>query len=127
MDKTSITHMNPAHSVWLSSLDFYKAELNTLKARLTEVAGKNTSRDIAPQVEQYENQLKVQAENIDALAHDIRSNGGMAAEEAARNGAGYIDKEIVVRQVELEQKVRSEEKAVNDLRHSLNRFAAEWL
>jgi hypothetical protein len=38
--KISIKHVSNEHSDWLRALDFYKEELNVLKTRLTEVAGK---------------------------------------------------------------------------------------
>ncbi|MEI8280318.1 MAG: hypothetical protein WCG87_11185 [Bacteroidota bacterium] len=127
MNKISITHFGNAHNQWLRSLDFYKGELRILKTRLTEIAGKNTAADVMTKVEHFENQFKVQTDNIDRMLHDINMNMTAIGKQAQSSSAGYVDGVLLVQHNELNQKYRMEEKTINDLRHDFNDFAAAWM
>jgi len=127
MNKVSITHINNSHGDWLRSLDFYKQEIGVLRSRLTEVAGKNTAPDVMKQVEHYENQFKVQVNNIDTLAHEIKTNVESIGKEAHASTAGYVDSSLLAHHNTLGQRFDTEEKTVKDLRHSFMNFAAEWM
>ena len=115
------------HTDWLRGLDFYKQEIKILKNRLTEIAGKNTHPDVMKEVEHYENQFEIQAENIHRLSHDIKSNVKIAGVEVRNSGAGYIDGMLLDKHVDLGEKYVSEEKTINELRHSFNEFASVWM
>jgi len=127
MNRISITHINNSHGDWLRSLDFYKQELGVLKGRLTEVAGKNSAPDVMKQVEHYENQFKVQTDNIDTLAHEIKTNVASISKEAIASSAGYVDSSLLANHNSLGHKFETEEKTVKDLRQSFMTFAAEWM
>ena len=127
MVKENISTMGNEHTAWLSSLDFYKQELIILKERLTEIAGKYTSKDIAADVEHYENQIKVQMENIDQLRHNINENLEKSAKEAIANKAGYIDTELLIVHTRQKSVFDGVEKAINDLRNDFNLFATKWM
>lgn len=127
MKKISITHFGNKHSDWLRALDFYKQEINILRNRLTEIAGKNTAAEPAKQVEHFENQFKIQVDNIDRLSHDIRENVAETTSQAKGANAGYIDGHLFNRHESLEEAFSAEEKLVAEMRHEFNRFAAEWM
>lgn len=127
LEKVSVSHMNNAHSDWLRALHFYKDELKVLSSRLTEVATKNTGKEVMVEVEHFENQFRIQLDNIHTLAHEIKANVGLVALEAKANSAGYIDGILFTRHNELSTKFFMEEKIINELRHSFNQFAAEWM
>ena len=125
--KVSITHISNAHNDWLRSLDFYKSEINVLKGRLTEIAHKNTHPEVMEQVEHFENQFKVQTDNIEQLAHDINRNIAITGKEAHNAKAGFVDGELLVQHNNLKTKFMAEEKTVNELRHEFMQFAAKWM
>ena len=127
MKKVSITHMDNAHSDWLRAFDFYKGELGILKDRLTEIAGKNTDNELMHKVEHYENQISVQSDNIDRIAHDIRRNIASAGSELKHSPAGYIDASLLAQHNTLRQRCLAEEKAVNELRHDFYEVAIDWM
>jgi hypothetical protein len=127
MVKEKITAMSDEHTGWLSALDFYKQELNIIKGRLTEVAGKNTSKEAGAQVEHFENQIKVQHENIDTLRHGINDNLAKVAAELKTNTAGYIGTELVKAHDGQKETFTSLEKVINELRQEFNRFATQWM
>jgi hypothetical protein len=127
MSKTSINHIGHAHNDWLRSLDFYKQELTVLRDRLTEIGGKNMAREVSLEVEQYENRFKVQQDNIDRLRHDIRENVHSLSTQAQENKAGYVERDLVERFMQLSEVFVAEEKAVNELRYEFNHFSAAWM
>ena len=127
MTKTNITSMSDEHTSWLSALEFYKGELKIAKERLTEIAGKNTADDAVKETEHFENQLKVQNENIDELHHAISDNLAKAAAQAQEKNAGYIDTVLVITHNHQKGKFLSLEKVINELRHEFNLFAAKWM
>jgi len=127
MDKISITHVKNAHNDWLRGLEFYKQELEILKKRLTEIAGKNTAAEVMKQVEHFESQFKIQIDNIDRLRHDINLNIQSIAVQAEASKAGYIDNILLARHNALRVKYEEEEKAIRELRADFMRFSAEWM
>lgn len=127
MNKGNISAMSFEHSSWLRALDFYKQELNILRERLTEVAGKNTGKDTAGQTEHFENQVTVQNENIDTLRHNINENLARSASQAQENKAGYIDADLIKKHEEQRDQFLAVEKVVNELRKDFNVFAAKWM
>jgi hypothetical protein len=127
MVKENISMMSDEHTSWLSALDFYKQELNTVKERLTEIAGKNTSKELGADIEHYENQLKVQSENIDKLSHDIHSNLAKSAAQARNSSAGYIDSALIAEHNRQKDKFLAEERVINALRQDFIRFASKWM
>ena len=127
MKKVSITHMDNHHNQWLRALEFYKQEFHILKNRLTEIGKKNTGDEVMKQVEHYENQFKVQSNNIDKLGHDIRENVSQASQQVQQGNAGYIDSHLFQQHAKLENEFIHEEKIINELRHDFNRFSAEWM
>ena len=127
MHKTSITHIRNEHNDWLRSLEFYKQELNILKGRLVEIAGKNTGHGTGAVIEHYENQFEIQFTNIARLAHAISKNVHDIMVEAKQNSAHFVDVRYAEQHYKLKDMYITEEKTINELRHTFNRFAAEWM
>ncbi len=127
MTKEKVIDMGAQHSTWLKALDFYKEELGIIKNRLTEVAGKNNSKEVATQVEHFENQVKIQNQNIDDLHHNINETLAKTAAQAKENTAGYVDASLIQEDQKHGELFLSTEKIINELRHEFNRFASEWM
>lgn len=127
MDKISIKHVRNTHSDWLRGLEFYKQEIEILRKRLTEIAGKNTVAEVLKQVEHFENLFKIEVNNIDRLRHDINLNIQSIAVQAEASKAGYIDNILLARHNTLRVRYEDEEKAVRELRADFMRFSAEWM
>ena len=127
MVKENVSTMSDEHVEWLNALGFYKQELNTIKNRLTEIAGKNTNKQLGTEIEHYENQVNIQIRNIGDLRHDIKGNLANAAIQAKNNLAGYIDAEILRNHERQKETFISEERIINELRQDFNRFASQWM
>ena len=127
MEKVSIKHLSNLHNDWLRSLDFYALELGIMKGRLTEIAGKNSDKEMLATVEHFENEFMVKNENIDTLSHNIRENLKKISTEAEHSSAGFIDAPLLTTHSELGTAVGNEEKSINEMRHNFNSFAAKWM
>jgi hypothetical protein len=127
MGKIHVSHVSNEHNYWLRSLNFYKTELNILKGILTEVAGKNTAPDVMKDVEHFENQFKVQADNIDRLAHDIHVNIDTIGKQAKQPNAGYIDGKLYTDHNVLGVSFDNQARVLGETIHSFRTFAGKWM
>lgn len=127
MNKISIAHVSNSHSSWLRALDFYKTELKLNRNILTEIAGKNTGKDMMKQVEHYENLFTLHTNNIDGLAHDINVNVSELGKEAYASSAGYVDANLNEKHHHLNSRVETEENEVQKVVRDFRRFAATWM
>lgn len=125
--QTSIKHLTNEHNDWLRGLGFYKDEIQILKGRLTEVAGKNTGNEVLDKLNHFENQVTMQTTNIDTLRHDINSNLEKIAAQLQDNTPGYVDTALVDKHNALRDSYYTQEKIINELRYEFNRFAAKWM
>ena len=127
MNKVKISHVNNMHNQWLRSLNFYKTEMTILKGMLTEIAGKNTGAEVMKEVEHFENQFKVQTNNIDVVSHDIHVNLDAISKAAQSSSAGYIDGSLLTSHTALGHKADEVEKGVIELVRSFRKFAEKWM
>lgn len=123
---TIATKLTNEHNDWLRSLDFYTDELNILKGRLTEVAGKNTGDEAAEGAELYENRFEIQHKNISDLTHEIRRYLAEVAVQA-KEKAGHIETRLLDKHADLREQYISLEKTIHDLRHEFYRYASKWM
>lgn len=121
MQTTSIKNIHTDYAGWQSALGFYKDELTIFKNRLTEVAAKNTGKEIMPLVEHFQNQFLVQHENIDILHHDINEHlTGLANEMQAH--AGHINGDQLGVNKTLKERFEIESKVFTGLKDEFKNF-----
>ncbi len=116
--------MSNAHTDWLRGLDFYREEVNILKTRLTEIAGKNNGKDVQKEIGHFESQFDIQTENIHKLSHDIQANVKLAGREFLNSGAGYIDGVLFEQHEELGKRYLAEERTLSELKKAFYHFAS---
>ncbi len=127
MEKVNITHVNNEHSYWLRSLNFYKTEISILKGVLTEIAKKNTGTEVMKDIEHFENQFKIQTDNIDRLSHSIHANLESISKQAQQANAGYIDTALLSQHNVLHDKFENEAHILSDIINSFRKFASQWM
>lgn len=127
MTKINIAHLGNEHTSWTRSLNFYKTEILILKLILTELAGKNSGKDVMKEVEHYENVFRIHINNIDTISHEIQVNASAIGRQAQAANAGYIDGELAATQTALGAKVESEEDALRSIIREFRKFAAQWM
>jgi hypothetical protein len=126
MKQISIKHINNLHNDAIRGLDFYRDELTILNERLGEIAAANTNREVAEQVEHFQNQFIIHNEQIDELQHALRENLQLVAKQVIQTG-GQTNETSLPANEGLYEKYLTEEKMLNELRHDFNRFASKWL
>ena len=124
MQTLSVKNIDNQHSEWKSVLGFYKDELSIFNNRLTEVAAKNTTREVMQMVEHFQNQFLVQAENIDILQHDINEHVSTVAKQAQQY-AGHIDQDQIPAHSVLQQRFEDEEDILRDIRATFMEFLSK--
>lgn len=124
--KKTIYQLHEDHKIWLNKLAFYKDELLIMQNRISEIAKKNTSKEVLSFVEHFQNQLIVQREQIDILNHDIKKHESFL-EAAANKNPTAIDHQKFPDHLIRRDSVETFEKIFNDLRKELIGFLSKWM
>ena len=124
--KTNIYTQHEEHTEWLSKLAFYKDEVPILQKRIAEVLQKNTSKEVAQQVEHFQNQLTIQLSNINQIQHQVNHDEN-AIQNSIKNNPIASDHRKTEDHKEEREIVESFEKHFIGLRSDLNTFLSKWM
>jgi hypothetical protein len=122
----TIYQLHGEHKTWLNKLLFYKDEISIMKKRIAEIAQRNTAKEVLAFVEHFQNQLIIQDEQIDILAHNIRAHE-LSLEKAADKNPTAIDHVKFEDHVVQRSEVETFEKIFNELRNELIRVLSKWM
>lgn len=111
---------------WLSELDLYNSELKIFRARLKEVAGKNSSAVILKQVEHFQNQFILQQEALETIRHEISVHDQAVARELEAHKI-LDEQDYPGDQFELRHKIFMQGKLFRELKHEFYNFLGEVL
>jgi hypothetical protein len=126
MEQKLIYDLHTEHVEWLNKLAFYKDDLKVLKHRLSEIAIKNTDKEVLANVEHFENQLIVQNEQNDILRHDVKQYENMIQQSIAKNPTATDHRKMPDHDV-LRDAVETNEKIFTELRKDLINFFVKWM
>lgn len=126
MDKEKVFAQHEENVEFLNKLAFYKEDLTILQNRLDEVASKNSSADCLMYVERFQNQIKIQHNNIDVLRHDVKQDENRIEAAVLENPVAVDHRSIPYHEKEKEG-VDNFERNFNDLRGEMNEFFAKWM
>jgi len=124
--KKSIYQLHEEHKTWLNKLLFYKDELVIMSKRISEVAEKNTSKEVRSLTDHFNNQLIIQKEQIDILSHDIKSHE-LYLESAANDNPNAVDHDKFSDHKNHRESIATFEKLFKDLREELIDFLSKWM
>jgi septal ring factor EnvC (AmiA/AmiB activator) len=85
MEQKYVYDLHAENVEWLKQAGFYKDELTILGKRISEVASRNTSREIQAQIEHFQNQLIIQKNQLDYLQHNIKQQENEVEENIRQN------------------------------------------
>lgn len=122
----TIYQLHEDHKTWLNKLEFYKDEILIMQNRISEIAKKNTSKEVLSFVEHFQNQLIVQKEQIDTLKHEINSHERSIEEKVNKKAVANESKKFLDHSAQ-RNNVESFEKTFNDLRKKLIQFLSKWM
>lgn len=126
MKQEGLYEVHQEHSEWISKLNFYKDEIKIFKTRLEEIVLKNNTHEVLAEVEKFENQFKIQRNNIDEIAHKITLDEDELQDEVKSNPVA-IDHRKVGDHSEQRDLVLTFEKNFNEIRQEYNKFSAKWM
>jgi len=109
-----------------SKLDFYKDEIKILEGRLGELASKNSKNDILGELEKYQNQLIIQRNNIDEIAHKVKINEDALQKEVVKNPVAVDHRHVPYHGAE-KALIEGFETNFHSLRADLNGFISKWM
>lgn len=114
------------HTEWMDKLKFYADEITLMKGRLEEITSKNNHSDVLTNVEHFQNQLIIQKNNIDELAHTIKIDEDVLEKEVNKNPVAVDHREMRSHSGEKEA-IDALEKSFNELRGEFKTFASKWM
>ena len=124
--QTSITTMHAEHTEWLNKLLFYKDDLKIMQHRLEEVAAKNNSKECLIQVEHFENQFKIQNQQIDILKHEIKQDESLI-EKSINDNPFASDHRKLQDNGSLRDGMQRFEELFAAMRKELMTFLSKWM
>ncbi|MES2285496.1 MAG: hypothetical protein V4547_07395 [Bacteroidota bacterium] len=122
----TLYQLHEDHKTWLNKLAFYKDEIQIMQNRISEIAKKNTSKEVLSFVEHFQNQLIVQKEQIDTLKHEINSHERSIEEKVNKKAVANESKKFLDHSTQ-RNSVESFENNFNALRKELIHFLSKWM
>lgn len=111
---------------WMNNATFYRDEIKILEGRLSEVASKNTSKEVLKQVEHFQNQFTIQKDRLDELKHEINLSNDKLKKEINKNPTA-VEHRSVEDHLVARQNMNSYEKIFSTFKIELNTFLSKWM
>lgn len=111
---------------WMNRVLFYYDELKIMQKRLSEIASKNTSKDLLANVEHFQNQMIVQKNNLDELKHAINISNDEISREI-KNNTTAVDHRSMKDHSEIRESIASFEKNFTSLKGEFNTLISKWM
>ena len=124
--KTNIYTQHEEHKKWLSELAFFKDEIKVMQKRIEEVVSKNTAKEVAVQIEHFQNQLLIQDTNISKMQHQINHDENAIKNSIQDNPIASDHRKAEDHTAEREM-VENFEKHFKELKTELNTFLTKWM
>ena len=124
--KTSIISQHEEHTKWLKELAFYKDEIKVMQNRIDEIISKNTNKEVAVQVEHFQNQLFIQDSNASKLIHQINHDEN-AIQNSIKDNPVASDHRHTEDHKEEREMVERFEMHFKELKNELNTFLSKWM
>ncbi|MEI6508929.1 MAG: hypothetical protein WCO54_10615 [Bacteroidota bacterium] len=124
--KKHISELHSEHFEWLDKLSFNKDEIQVFNKRLGEILKANNVREVAAQVEHFQNQFIRQREVIDELRHEIKQYENNLTKQVEANPVAS-DHRFTVDHPVLRDQMETYEKIYSDLKTEFNHFLSKTL
>ncbi|MCO5946599.1 hypothetical protein [Mucilaginibacter flavidus] len=126
MSQINIKHFANLNNECLRGLEFYQHELGFMEKRLEEIATDNTGKEVAEEIEHFQNNFIIHRNYITELKHLLHVNDKTMERQLLGTGV-FVTEDTANEHQEIYKDYLTEEKLFNDLRHEFNRFAAKWM
>ena len=86
MFKTAlITDLHRTNREWLNLINFYRDEVRVIEKRMSEIASKNTGKEVLANLEHFQNQVIIQKAHLDDMQGDIVQLEDIISDEIKKN------------------------------------------
>ena len=121
MVQADISQLTGECNTWRDSLRSSRDEINQLKLRLEEVAGRQLSKDQLQDVEHYHNQFHIQLINVHDLKQSIKTHDRRVNFETAANN-GQLKEDTIAEHEQLFDEYQTLNHTLQDLREEFSSF-----
>jgi len=70
----SITPLHGEYNEWIGKLSFYNDDLKIMRKWLNDVVERNNSKDFFKELKHFQNEIRIQQDQIDLLKYEISEN-----------------------------------------------------
>jgi hypothetical protein len=126
MEKQKVYAQHGENKTWMNDLLFFQDEIKVMKRRLSEIALRNTSKDVMAQLEHFQNQMIVQQNNIDHLKHSLNIGNDRIQSEIKKNVTA-IDHRVIKDNKVILDEMESFTKVYAGNKKELNGFLSKWM
>lgn len=121
MVQADISQLSGECNTWRDSLRTSRDEINQLKLRLEQVAGKLHAKDQLKDIEHYHNQFHIQLINVHDLKQSIKVHDRKVNFETASNN-GQLNEETITEHENLYDEYQALNNTIKDLREEFSSF-----
>lgn len=121
MVQADISQLTGECNTWRDSLRSSRDEINQLKLRLEQVAGRQLSKDQLKDVEHYHNQFHIQLINVHDLKQSIKTHDRKVSFETATHN-GQINEVTIAEHEQLFEEYQTLRHTLQDLRDEFSSF-----
>lgn len=97
-----------------------------MEKRLGEIVSRNTSQDVLAQVEHFQNQLIIQKDQLDRLAHELNLDQDKLQAEVRKNPVA-VDHRTVTDHGDIRESMATFERLFAELKAELYESLSKWL
>jgi hypothetical protein len=126
MKTEKIYTQHAENNEWTNNLTFYKDVLKVMENRLSEIASKNTSKDILSRLEQFQNRLIICRNSIDILKHKINLSNDEIHASVNKNSIA-VDHRSIKDHIDIRNEIKLFDLNFISLRSELDLFLLKWM
>lgn len=117
--------LHQLHREWANKINFYRDEIKLLEKRIEEIASKYTSKEVLAMVEHFQNQIKIQRNEMDILMHDIKAEEKELQDNITENPTAWEHRKAA--HSSINERMETFEKLFAEMRRELIGFAAKYM
>lgn len=117
--------LHQLHKEWANKLNFYRDDIKSLEKRVEEIASKYTDTEVLSMIEHFQNQIKIQRNEMDILMHDINAEEKELQNNINDNPTAWDHRKAA--HTNLNERMITFEKLFAELRRELIGFAAKYM
>lgn len=117
--------LHQLHKAWANKLSFYRDEIKSLEKRVEEIASKYTATEVLAMIEHFQNQIKIQRNEMDILMHDINAEEKELQENISENPTAWDRRKAA--HTTINERMITFEKLFAEMRRELIGFAAKYM